>query len=307
MLLSLFWIAIVGGQINNPTKMSQWVFDAYQKKKSLSQQIQGKKVLIVSGSNALFGIDSKLLSKHFKLPVLNYGVNAGIELPLILHLAKRAINPGDIVLAPLEYTMYLHDSKLGMQVIDYLLAREPSFFWKLSFGEQLYLLSHITLKRVVQGYNYQGGEPITKGLYGAHHIDHYGDQINTSLKFKEPYMQDVILKHQENPERYGDIFFTNKLGWKYLEEFMKWANSNHVKIIFIPSTQMKDNSYFTNSKEKIFYENIAKEVRKRGWNYLGNPYNYMYKSSFYFNTNFHLTEQGRKIRTEQIIKDIDCK
>jgi len=89
----------------------------------------------------------------------------------------------------------------------------------------------------------------------------------------------------KNPETYGKEYNQNSLGWKYLKEFISWCDKRKVKVIFIPSTLM----------------DIAKS---KGLNYIGEPFDYMYNKSLYFNTNFHLNNIGRKIRTEQIIKDL---
>ena len=118
-LTTILWIFIILGQVNNPTKMSQWIFDAYNKKEQIANKIKGKKIIIVAGSNALFGIDSKMLSSYFKLPVVNDGVNAGIYLPLILEISKRIINKGDIVLAPLEPDMYSYNVKPYLERVRY--------------------------------------------------------------------------------------------------------------------------------------------------------------------------------------------
>jgi len=72
----------------------------------------------------------------------------------------------------------------------------------------------------------------------------------------------------------------------------------------MPSTLMKSKSYFKEPKEKWFYENIAKEVKNRGWRYIGEPYSYMYDKSNYFDTNFHLINKARKMRTLQMVDDL---
>ncbi len=300
----IIWIFIIFAQFGNPTKMSQWVYDVYQKKENIAKNIKGQKIVIVAGSNALFGIDSKLLSKYFKLPVLNYGVNAGIDLPLTLHLAKRVINKNDIVLAPLEYSMYLYNREAGVQMIDYLFSREPSFFWKLTLKEQFYILWHTTLKRVLDGYLSKGGEKITTGVYGVHHIDNNGDQIETKLSNKTPYMYKEIEKHKNNPEKYGHNFKTDTLSWNYLENFVNWCREKNVTVIFMPPAFMRNKSYLNNPIEKKFYQNIGKIIENRGWIYIGNPFKFMYNSLYFFNTNYHLINKGRFINTKLIISNL---
>jgi len=62
-------------------------------------------LIIMSGSNGLYSVNSKVLSEEIKMPVTNMAVHWGIA----LYTAERIsewVKPGDIVLMPLEYTFY---------------------------------------------------------------------------------------------------------------------------------------------------------------------------------------------------------
>ncbi len=298
------WVVLAAGQAGNPTQMSQWISDAYQKKMQIAKKIEGRKIVIVAGSNALFGIDSEMLSKAFHLPVVNDAVNAGIELPCILFMGRKIIKEGDIVLMPLEYPMYSYAGKPGVQMIDFLLAREPECFWNLTWKERFYIVWHVSLKRVWEGYNGYRNTPVVSGLYGAHHIDAYGDQNGTLLAQRTESMYQEVLAHDTKPEIYGKQFDSDALGWKYLEKFVQWCQARHVKVVFMPSTLMRHERYQKDPQEKAFYTHIAQEVRKRGWTYVGDPYTYMYDKQWYLNTNFHLIDKGREMRTKQMIEDL---
>ena len=300
----VLWVAFVFFEAGNPTKMSQWIYDVYAKKERLAKKIHGKKIVLVAGSNALFGIDSAMLEKKFGMPVLNDGVNAGIELPCVLYMAKKVIRRGDIVLMPLEYPMYSYDGTPGMQMIDFVLSREPLCFFHLRLKEEFYILWHVGFKRVWDGYFDKSKKAVTQGLYGAHHINAYGDQTGTSVKNRSAAFYKEVLSHVKKPEKYGKSFSKNALGWEYLAQFMQWCKQRDVKVIFMPSTLMWDDSYKQNPTERWFYEHIADEVRKRGWIFVGKPYDYMYPKEMYFNTNFHLIDTARKKRTLQMIKDL---
>lgn len=297
---------MIRGQTGNPTKMSQWIFDAYEKKEKIARSIKGRKIVIVAGSNALFGVDSRMLSDAYGLPVINDSVNAGIELPTILYLAKRVIGSGDVVIVPLEYPMYSYEGKPGMQMIDYIFSRVPEFFVKLTLKEQLYMVWHVSFKRIQNGYLHAGDQAVTKGLYGAHHIDANGDQNETEVSYRNEAMQAEVQNHMLHPETYGAKYDSGALGWEYLEAFTRWCRERDAKVIFMPSTLMEDASYRNEPKEQWFYTHIVEEVRERGWTYVGDPYDYMYDQALYLNTNFHLIDRGRKIRTEKMIDDLNA-
>lgn len=303
-LIALFlsWTTIVFLQSGNPTLSSQWICDVYKKKVEIAHNINQRKIVIVSGSNALFGINSEMLQKTFNIPVVNFGVNAGVMLPYTLHKAKEVIERGDIVLMPLEYPMYSYNGVPNRQMIDYIFSRDIDAFFKLTLKEQFYMIWSITLSRVYDGYFYRGGSIIKDGLYRVGNINKYGDQINIDVKYQTKEMRDKL--NRLKPKRYGREYNSKSLGWRYLEEFVSWCKSKGIKVIFMPTTIMRFDSYFNDVKERWFYENIAKEVKNRGWIYIGNPYDYMYPKNLYFNTPFHLTNKGREIRTKQIIEDL---
>jgi hypothetical protein len=75
----------------------------------------------------------------------------------------------------------------------------------------------------------------------------------------------------------------------------------------MPSTMMYFEAYKQDLEEIRFYETLPLEIEKRGWIFVGNPYDYMYDKKYYFNTDFHLTSEGKEIRTNQIVKDLKNK
>ncbi len=304
LVCAILWFCLMWGQMGNPSKMSQWIFDAYEKKQKISRSIENNKVVIVAGSNALFGIDSKMLSNTFGLPVLNDSVNAGIELPSVLFMAQKVINKGDIVIMPLEYPMYYYDGTAGIQMVDYLLSRIPELFAELTLKEQLYLYWHVTFERIYNGYFQHSNKNVKKGLYGIHNIDMNGDQIHTELSQRKTWMADALNKQISKPVRYSESFDPNALGWQYLQYFILWCEKRDVNIVFMPSTLMWDESYSKNPEEKWFYTHIADEIRKQGWHFVGDPYDYMYEKEYYFDTRYHLINIGRKMRTKRMIDDL---
>ena len=304
-LLSILWICIVFLQASNLTKTSQWVYDAYQKKIQTAKKIKTKKIVIVAGSNTLFGCNSKMLSKAFNLPIVNFGVNAGVLLPYTLYKAKEVINKGDIVLMPLEYSMYVYDAKPNEQMIDIIFSRDFDAFWHLSLKEMFYMVWNITFDRLYRGYKAQGGEKITKGLYGAHHIDNYGDQIKTDKKYQTKGMKnDIENNFAKHPEHYGAEYKQDAISWKYLKKFALWCKNNDVKLILMPATLLNDKTYITDKKERWFYTHLKDILKKQELTYIGNPYNYMYNKENYFNTNYHLINKARDVRTKQMIDDL---
>jgi len=301
-ILFFIWISVIYFQIDRPTLMSQWVYDVYKKKITIANNIKSKKIIIVAGSNSMFGCDSKKLQKAFGLPVVNFGVNAGVYLPYILYKAKQIIKKDDIVILPLEYSLYNYDGIPNIQMIDYIFSRDFDAFWSLTLKEQFYMIWDIPLKRIYDGYMAKGGSVVKYGLYRSGNIDKYGDQLGATPKAKTTSIKKELDKLKAN--HYGINYNSNSLGFKYLTNFVQWCKEKNVKVIFTPSTLLYFKTYKNDKTEQWFYTNLSKIIKNKGWIYIGDPYKYMYEKKYYFNTDYHLTTKGRQIRTKQMIKDL---
>ncbi len=299
-LMSIIWVLLILGQIGNPVITSRWVYDAYSKKSKLLEDINGSRLVIVAGSNVLFGIDSKKLEKKYHIPTVNFGVNAGLFLPYILYRAEKVLKKGDIVLLPLEYSMYLYDGEPNEQMIGYTYSFDPSFFWTLTLKEQFEMIWKTPFSRVLEGYMQTGTKPITDGLYGAHHIDDHGDQTHSDKKYMGGFEKDII-RHIK-PTLYGKDEPKDALAWKYLKEFDEWAKSHGICTIYIPPVFMDQQIYHTDKRESEFYHTLPKRAKKIGLNFIGNPYDFMYPRDMFFNTDYHLNAESREIHTDRLIK-----
>jgi hypothetical protein len=298
------WCLLVWMQAGRPTLMSQWIADAYAKKLAAAARTPSPKMVIVAGSNALFGIDSAMLERHFGLPVVNLGVNAGILLPAILAVSKPALRPGDIVLLPLEYPMYTYDGVPNAQMIDYLFSRRPGLFWDLSLKEEALTVWGMTFARLMRGFFARGGTPVDYGLYGAHRIDRHGDQILTETSRMGPEERQALsaLKAQH----YGRDKNENALAWTYLDAFRAWAQKQRITLIFLPPAFLGNPLYSNDPVERDFYTGLAAMLAAHGLTFVGDPYASMYPLSSFFNTDYHLNAEAREENTRRIIKDLDA-
>lgn len=83
-----------------------WLDEIYHAKKHFALQEQEQKLLIVSGSNSLFSIDSERMTKLTGISTYNFGGSAGLTLGFLADQVLQVAKAGDIVLMPLEYDYY---------------------------------------------------------------------------------------------------------------------------------------------------------------------------------------------------------
>ncbi|NEO78411.1 hypothetical protein [Moorena sp. SIO4G3] len=144
----LIFLLAVLFQIGAPTESSRWTDEIYTIKSNIANSIETPKLVIVAGSNALFGISCSQINKETFVSCLNGATYAGLGIDYILTRAHSWLKPGDLVLLPLEYEHYTDDGKPTAALIDYLLARDPKYLLSLNLINQFRFISGIPLKRV---------------------------------------------------------------------------------------------------------------------------------------------------------------
>ncbi|MCH8621924.1 hypothetical protein [Undibacterium sp. TS12] len=297
--LSLAWIIGIKYQLGAPTASSRWVFDAYQHKIQAAQRSAGPRVLIVAGSNALFGINSGMLEDYWHKPVINLGVNAGLGLPYILDVSRRLAKPGDIILMPMEYALYLDDGKANSQIIDYVMARDLDYWRSLPRTEQLRFAAGLGADRLLHGLRHLPDGPVTSGTYGAHHLDARGDQTHSSPAERTP--ADIAAVQASKAWDYAHRANTETGGWSSMAAYAQWARANQICLIAVPTVLLHHNKYDANPEDRAFYAQLPQRLGKLGIEYLGKPRDFMYPVNLFFDTDHHLQDWARDKHTASLI------
>ncbi len=299
-LASLVWLAGLKAQIGVATPSSRWVFEVTEKKRQLADATPSPRALVVAGSGALFGLDAAALSRAWGLPVLNLAVNAGLGLRYILWQAEQRARPGDAVLLPLEYALFVDDSEApNGQIIDYALARDGDYWRSLPIWQKLRFAAGLTPDRWWQGLRRLPDAPMAAGTYGGHHIDGVGDQTGTAATDQQPIDQAAIALAPV--WFYGRRGADSPGGWSALAEFAGWAKARGICLVMLPSPFLVKPDYATDPVERRFYETLPARISALGIPYIGRPSDFLYPESWFFNTEYHLLDWARARHTERII------
>ena len=182
MAVVLSWMALIAGQLGNAHPDNVWVKEAYALKFAAAEKLRGqRKVLAVGGSATMFGVDSQQLALGLGLPVVNLGVNAGIGSYEVPAQVDRWIEPGDVVVMPLEYRLLLWDGVPSYVTLSWALEHPEALArWQLKTA--FWGLLTLPLERVMQGYLGLDLLSLPKGPYGAHKLNALGDQQHTGAQ-----------------------------------------------------------------------------------------------------------------------------
>ena len=308
------WVALFYITIGSPVSKSQWIADILELKEQAAYAATGEKVVFVSGSNIIFGLDSQRLAEDWDMPVINFGLHAGLGMAYILDRSKRVLKTGDIAILPLEYPFYREGGMLSETLIVHAFSDDPDYFYSLSLADKARFIAKIEFKRLRRGLQASfrdnadirnkdadiSGASGGSDEYSIANMNAWGDQINL-----EP--ENISVKDRGkvlNLKAYRmDDPGLSEYSRNTLHDYIDWAEENGVCLIFMPPNYMYFDEYNGPAHEQFFL-NIKSFLAGNNVRYIGDPYDYMLDKSYYFGTVYHLDSLGVEKRTEQIVKDI---
>ncbi|WP_447529263.1 hypothetical protein [Vreelandella sp. TE19] len=296
-ILSL-WLIFWAGQLGRPHPNNAWIDGAISYKQARAEAVTSPKIVVVAGSSAMFGIDSKALEAAYQRPAVNLGVNAGISLPVILASAEPTIQSGDLVLLPLEYPLYNQDQPVSSPLVHWANSH-PEAFMQLPLKQALSVIARTSLTRILEGYRGLPEGFTVSGDYGAHNLDSHGDQQHTARSLREARHWNFLTSLPA--ENYGHTARQGQFAGAQLRAFRDRLLEKGACPVFMPPPLRYQPVYTDSPVEAHFYASLPDKVSAAGLQWVGKPGDAMYETDDFFDTNFHLVDEARSRYTRQVI------
>ena len=282
-----FWV--VGNQYLNNYQAS--ILD----KTNRAESIGSKKILLIGNSNVSFGFDSELLEKELALPVVNMGIHSGLSNAFQEDMAKPYISEGDIVLL-------CHNS-----FNDGYIIRDPSLAW-------ITIEKHMELWPIIRECN---KIDMLKAypLYALNclmlSISGKGNKVEDSCYSRQAFNEygDVIYRPDFEKRPASTIFYNGAIKVpsvtedtvERINDFNDFCLSRGA-LLLVVGYPIAYGEYTPSKEEYIEFQNMLS-------GYLQCPVisdytDYFIPYDYFYNTIYHLTEEGTKIRTIQTVKDV---
>ncbi len=265
--------------------------------------IEDKKIVIVGGSSAAFGLDSKMIEDELGCKAVNFGLYADLGTKLMMDLSRASVNEGDIfILAPemSAQTLSLYfGSETALEAMDgrfSMLAHVDrddygslvGAAWKVGSNKLKYLIS--------------GARPVNQGAYKKENFNEYGDNV-----FDRPYNE---LSGYGNPIRLDFSADSEDGSLTEYEQFIEYVNEytafirsrgGEVYFSFPPMNQKAVYEQNTDESIRAFYKNLCLNLDCK---VISNVFDYIMDDGYFFDSEFHLNNSGVTVRTVKLIDDI---
>lgn len=270
----------------------------------LLQHTKGARLIIESGSNSKYALDSYTLEKEFNIQTINIADNAGYPLNKKLLRLEKYVTKEDIVVLPLEWQYYTRVDT--PDVFTNNLLGELNYYYnytsyKTEFQEILNTPLFHTVKNIRKKYKLLKNQH----NYLKKHINKFENNERGTLDNKKKFTiketcDQYILKEQIT---HGFI-----LSQRFKEniEIIQRLKTKTKDIFFMWPTVVGDDCYTNANKIKLnkFILDIEKYLNKHNIKIVGNPYENQFKTKDILDTYYHINKNARKQRTENFIKTI---
>ncbi len=315
MMLAPF-LVMLGVVFLAPSQHSHTFYGALNEKVERLDSIKGPKLVVIGGSSVAFGLDSALLEEYIGMPVVNFGLYADLGTKLMLDLSEDAIGEGDVILLSPELdaqtlSMYFSGRSTWLAIDDEtslvlrLDSGNLSSMWGSAWGFATEKLSYLSGKKKI---------PNPKGAYNARNFNEYGDiyyvnEVGESLRTKNgmykgrdagtPIGADISVFAPEFLDYLNA--YAKRMKEKGATVYYNWCPINRLAISDGGGWIIDSDGAYPSERIAAFEAALADAL---DFEIIGSYGDYVYDSSWFFDTNFHLNSAATSHHTANIVRDL---
>jgi hypothetical protein len=294
-----FWYFTLGGNPSEP-----WVEDIYIAKLYAAKKISGRKIIIASGSNGLFGISSQIIQSITGLPTINLAAHGGLPFQFIANKAIEISNPGDIIIMPLELYYYGITGKPWLWQIQNIkvwaeLDKKPWWhtfiYFKYSRLEDIintlfFKHSWNTDHKKIISHMDQAGLDTKWCGYDYKSLNAFGD-----ILVEAPPTEDIIAAAEQGItyQNFLDAEYPTSYFMQEISDIKKTAETAGALLYITWPVSIKNKAFDLNDdKLQRKLRQFADKVRGMGISFMCEPEQFNMEICFFYDSIYHLNKMG---------------
>lgn len=321
LVLTALYLGLFRYQFGAPIEAEWWLYGTRFIKSELAAGTPGPKIIVSSGSNSLFGIDSELMERELHRPVVNISTHAALALDQMLGTTEALATRGDTVVMPLEWAYYMTDYRpFSDWMVTQTIAWNRDYFSRLTLRRKLDFIGSVSPARLwanvvakvrrktvyaehparrmeskqVMLHNFHT-QPHTDG-YGYRNMNRHGDMLGTCKKQKSPMVEDYRYDVNLGAEPAAATL-------TLLRESVERMHARGVKVVIsFPPMAINPNTSTPAFREKVLA--IAKKLRASGRPVIDEPTDYFFAQEDFFDSPYHLNCWAKSERTERLVQSM---
>lgn len=313
-------------------------------KHRLLEKTDPPRIIFIGGSNILYSLDSSMVENELNYASINMGLNAGLGLEFMLNEVKKDIKPGDLLVIAPEYELLHNYNNLYYSVIldgnpflikylsmgqiiklikyipklcqDRLMQLKNEDCYTIDYSTKWFnkhgdLINHINRESIFPLFKIE--KKVIKNLVGKipfHKLIIIRLLVNrefrkneltenlTSLGFSKDEIK--IIEKESLYQKY-QLSEVNNETISCLNDFNLYATGRGATVYF--SFPCYSSTYYKRNKKEIssIYEQLKKKIE---FDILDTPEDNLYNDEYFYDTEYHLRGEGRKLRTYKLITNL---
>ncbi|MCX7046468.1 MAG: hypothetical protein NTX50_13415 [Candidatus Sumerlaeota bacterium] len=260
----------------------QYVAAQIDKMKNL-EATPSPRIVFIGGSNLAFGLDSAQVRQAFGMPAINMGLHAGLGTKYMLDSARPLLRKGDVVIFLPEYSSFLGDDIGGDSILLEL------------FGvtHDLRLLPLLKPSMLLESngliVSWRPGATTEEPPYNRAGFNREGDMVGHLAMPPKPVAIDTMTMN------------INQRAINFLANYTRDCNKDGIKTLVLFPCYRRTN--FERNREVILK---IESALRQGLPALApeTPEDFVFDDKYFFDTKYHLTAEGRRLRTDKVIAAI---
>lgn len=257
------------------------------------KSIDSPKIILIGNSNVAFGIESEDIENALGMPVVNMGLHGGLGNVFHERMLQFNISKGDIVI--ICHTDFSDDGQINNKELAWITIEDHFELWKILRPEDYIPMLKaypIYLKKCLKLWTAgTGNQTKENDVYSRSAFNEYGD-----IEWEDHGL--------EYEFKAGDIIVPSISDnvCERLNELNQYLSQQGATLL-IAGYPIALNEF---TPDLELYENFQTELEQKiDAPVISNYTNYVYDEKYFYNASLHLNNEGKKIRTAQLINDLE--
>ena len=260
------------------------------------------KIIFSGGSNLAYGINCKKLTKSLNIPVINYGCMVGLGPEIIFENMKHHLNENDKVIFCWEYETYLFERKnRNLNYLGMIEGPQNSVIQNFPFYDRVSLRLYfpISLIRFSIFSMLNSDRNIDKIYKCGWKFDELGNVTsNVGIQIQDRELLATPSKALVNKIKINDDLY------EIMREVKNFAELRNIELYATWPNIFKHPKYSSNRLVKQNFETIREFWQNLKIPMIGNPYETMYSSEYFYDSLYHLNQEGVSQRTSKLLDQL---
>jgi hypothetical protein len=260
------------------------------------RSLTGPKIVLIGNSNLAFGMDSEMLSEATGMEVVNMGLHGGLGSAFNENMVKLGeLNEGDIVILSLH--TYADDDSIEDPSLALITVEKHRDLWKLIRLRDLYGIAKAYPDYFKDCIMYKctsedDNTPEETTCYSRSAFNEYGDNIRR-------------LEGDDNFVFYPgsiEVPTVNDICVNRINSLNGYVESRGAALL-IAGYPIGYGEFTPDASEYDKFERVLRE--RMDCDVISHFTDYFIPYELFYDTKYHLDEEGARVRTSQLIKDLE--